>query len=71
MQNWRHLFFDVRQNSPVKHSRFGIVIFYCCLVLMSDSFVIPWAIAHQASLSMGFSRQESWSGLPFPLQGIF
>ena len=26
----------------------------------------PWAVAHQAPLSMGFSRQEYWSGLPFP-----
>ena len=26
----------------------------------------PWTIAHQAPLSMGFSRQEYWSGLPFP-----
>ena len=32
-------------------------------------FVIPWTIAHQAPLSMGFSRQEYWSGLPFPLPG--
>ena len=30
----------------------------------------PWTIAHQASLSMGFSRQENWSELPFPLPGI-
>ena len=29
-------------------------------------FVIPWTAAHQAPLSMGFSRQEYWSGLPFP-----
>ena len=28
-------------------------------------FVIPWTVAHQASLSVGFSRQEYWSGLPF------
>ena len=27
---------------------------------------IPWTVALQAPLSMGFSRQESWSGLPFP-----
>ena len=27
-----------------------------------------WIVAHQAPLSMGFSRQEYWSGLPFPLQ---
>ena len=26
----------------------------------------PWTVAHQALLSMGFSRQEYWSGLPFP-----
>ena len=26
----------------------------------------PWTVARQAPLSMGFSRQESWSGLPFP-----
>ena len=29
-------------------------------------FVTPWTVAHQASLSMEFSRQEYWSGLPFP-----
>ena len=29
-------------------------------------FVIPWTLAHQAPLSMGFSRQEYWSGVPFP-----
>ena len=32
-------------------------------------FVTPWTIAHQAPLSMGFSRQEYWSGLPFPPPG--
>ena len=29
-------------------------------------FVTPWTITYQAPLSMGFSRQEYWSGLPFP-----
>ena len=29
----------------------------------------PWTIARQAPLSMGFSRQECWSGLPFPSPG--
>jgi len=29
-------------------------------------FVTPWTVAYQASPSMGFSRQEYWSGLPFP-----
>ena len=29
----------------------------------------PWTVAHQAPLSMGFSRKEYWSGLPFPSPG--
>ena len=29
----------------------------------------PWTVARQAPLSMGFSRQEYWSGLTFPLPG--
>ena len=29
-------------------------------------FVTPWTVAHQASLSMEFSRHEYWSGLPLP-----
>ena len=32
-------------------------------------FVTPWTISHQAPLSMGFSRQEYWSGLPCPPPG--
>ena len=32
-------------------------------------FATPWAVAYQASPSMGFSRQEYWSGLPFPSPG--
>ena len=35
-----------------------------CLTLCN-----PWTIAHQAPLSMGFSRQEYWSGLPRPPPG--
>ena len=32
-------------------------------------FVIPWTVTRQAPLSMGFFRQEYWSGLPFPTPG--
>ena len=32
-------------------------------------FATPWTVAHQASTSMEFSRQEYWSGLPFPSPG--
>ena len=31
--------------------------------------MIPWTVAHQAPLSMGFSRQEYWNVLPFPSPG--
>ena len=37
--------------------------------LVSDSFVTLWTVALQAPLSMGFSRQECWSGLPCPSPG--
>ena len=36
---------------------------------MSDSFVTPWTAALLAPLSMEFTRQEYWSGLPFPSSG--
>ena len=32
-------------------------------------FATPWTIDYQAPPSMGFSRQECWSGLPFPSPG--
>ena len=34
-------------------------------------FAAPWTVACQAPLSTGFSRQERWSGLPFPSPGDF
>ena len=45
---------------------------YRCLCVcwqVSDSFAIPRTVAPQAPLSMGFSRQEYWSGLQFPSPG--
>ena len=32
-------------------------------------FMTPWSVAYQAPQSMGFSKQEYWSGLPFPFPG--
>ena len=32
-------------------------------------FVTPWTVAYQAPASLGFSKQEYWSGLPFPSPG--
>ena len=42
----------------------GGLVTKLCLTL-----VTPWTVARQARLSMGFSRQEQWSGLPFPSPG--
>ena len=36
--------------------------------VVSDS-VTPWTVAYQAPLSIGFSRQEHWSGVPLPSPG--
>ena len=41
----------------------------CYLVAQSCPTVTPWTVAPQAPLSMGFSRQESWGGLPRPPPG--
>ena len=42
----------------------------CCLVAkLCLTLAIPWTVAHQVTLSMGFPRQEYWSGLPFPSPG--
>ena len=40
-----------------------------CYCLVAESCATPWTVAHQAPLSIGFSRQEHWSGLPFPSPG--
>ena len=46
------------------------IYFTCCQAAnIAGSFVTPWTVAPEATLSMGFSRQEYWSGLPFPSPG--
>ena len=41
----------------------------CQLLSHVQLFVTPWTVACQDPLTMGFSRQEYWSGLPFPAPG--
>ena len=41
---------------------------FSCWVL-SDCFVTPWTVAHKVPLSIGFPKQEDWSGLSFPSPG--
>ena len=56
------------RNTPV----IGNNICCCCLVAkLCPTLVTLWTVAHQAPLSMVFSRQEYWSGLHALLQGIF
>ena len=40
-----------------------------CMAQLCPTLRSPWTIACQAPLSMKFSRQEYWSGLPFPIPG--
>ena len=51
-----------------------VVVKALCMLSSSSHvwfFATPWTVACQAPLSMEFSRQEYWSGLPFPTPGIF
>ena len=50
----------------IQHIDKSLLLFSCSVT--SDS-ATPWAVAHQAPLSMGFPRQEHQSGLPFPSPG--
>ena len=40
-----------------------------CVLNWVGLFAVPWTVAHQAPLLMGFPRQKYWSGLPFPPPG--
>ena len=42
-----------------------------CILSHVQVFATPWAAAHHAPLSMGFSRQEYWDKWPFPSPGDF
>ena len=53
------------------HFYFSNTRLCCCFVAESCPTLLrpPWTLAHQASLSVGFCRQEYWSGFPFPSPG--
>ena len=48
---------------------FGDIPMLCQVTSHVRHFATPWTVAQQAPLSMGFPRQEYWSGLPFPSPG--
>ena len=61
-------------DSPGKNTRVGCHVLLQCMEVKSESEVAqlcptlcdPWTTAYQAPLSMGFSRQEYWRGVPLP-----
>ena len=61
---WDHVFIDRLLST-------GIEVKWSEVKLLSRVrlFATPWTVAHQAPLSIGFSRQEHWSVLPFPSPG--
>ena len=59
---------DTWVTAKVLSQQYQWQLLFSCQV-RSDSFETPWTAAHQAPLSMGFSRQEYWSGLPCPSPG--
>ena len=63
-----------RNHKKASRTKMYIIHLYVCVYFTKrwknkhrvQLFVTPWSVAHQAPPSMGFSRQECWSGLPFP-----
>ena len=53
----------------IKDSRFMVCCCGCLVPHCVQLFATPWTVACQAPLSMGFPRQDYWSGLPFPSPG--
>ena len=70
--NFQHNLLFQQCHNFISNSTAGCSNELCCAVLshsvVSDS-ATPWTVAHQVPLSMEFSRQEYWSGLPLPSTG--
>ena len=66
-------FHNSYQSMRCKTYRYSVCVCLCVLgtycKVMSNSCATPWTVAHQTPLSMESSRQEYWSGLPFPSPG--
>ena len=64
-QRWQPTRLPRPWDSPGKNTGGGCHFLLQCMKVKSESEVAtPWTAAHQAPLSMGFSRQEYWSGVP-------
>ena len=70
LKNWSPLLNWARHDAVIQSM--GFLMLACCHCLVTKSYLTldtPWAVAHQALLSMGFPRQKYWSSLPFPCPG--
>ena len=73
-QRWQPTRLPRPWDSPGKNTGVGCHLLLQCMNVKSESEVAqlcptlsnPWTAAHQAPLSIGFSRQEYWSGVPLP-----
>ena len=52
-----------------KYSQYYFALFVCLVAQLCPTLCDPWTVARQPPLSVGFSRQEYWSGLPCPPPG--
>ena len=61
----------ILQWKQLSNTNFPLVNAVCCCFFAKSCLTLatPWTGAHLAPLLMGYSRQEYWSGLPFPSQG--
>ena len=68
---WQSLYFFFEKISPLPQMLYSFWLCMCAAKSFSHVLLsaMLWTIALQAPLSMGFSRQEYWSGLPFPSPG--
>ena len=66
-RDWTHVSLIVgRHFTREVHLRSYVCVCVCESLTCVCLFATPWTVAHQASLSVEFCRQEQWSGLPFP-----
>ena len=63
------IIYEVASSIKVKDSLVYILEVAVQLLSHVRFFATPWTVAHQALLSIGFPKQEYWSGLPFPPPG--
>ena len=72
LQEWR-ISGKILKIVKSKMTEWTLTTHHCAMCVCSLScvwlFAAPWTVTRKVPLSMGFSRQESWNGLPFPTPG--